>query len=137
MRDLKNKKPSTICVDEYRGSGDHHEVRGRLHGHRRRLSSTEGMKRSLTDDDGISGIEYCRDSSRRKDTSLTTAKVVIPLVVKTLVASTTNGLDVSTEYHLNDIHHRDYDDFYLESSSDNSDANTDSIIDDETSNKDW
>ena len=99
MRGWKKKMHQTICVDGDSESGDHHEVRGRCHGHRRGCSSTEGGKWPLTDDNVNGGIKYCRDGSQCHNRPSTTT------VATPSAEPDTNSIDGGTKYHCGGIQH--------------------------------
>ena len=128
----KNKNPWTIYVDGDRRSGDHHKVRGLCHGHGRVRLSMEGTKQSLTNANVDGGIEYRRDGSRRNNMPSR-----MTMAATTSRAPTTNVIEGSTEYYSDCTQHGHSDDFYLESSSDGSNGNTNSGSNNETSNRDW
>ena len=132
IRAQKKKKLPNICGEGYSGSGDHNEVWGRFHGHRRGRSSTEGTKRSLTDNNVDVGIEYCRNGNGRDNTQSMTTTAATPLT-----APMTTGIYGGTKYHRDGRQHSDSDDCYLVSGSNDGNDNTDSCSDDETSNKYW
>ena len=78
MRSHKNRKPTTICVDGDSGREDHHELQGRCHAHGHGHLSTEKTKRSLTNDNVESGIEYHHNGSGRRNMPLKTTTEATP-----------------------------------------------------------
>ena len=132
MRARKKKKLPNIYGDGYSGSGDHNEVWGRFHGHRRGRSSTEGTNRSLTDNKVDVGIKYRRNGNGRGNTQSMMTTAATPLT-----APMTTGIYGGTKYHRDGRQHSDSDNFYLVSGSNDGNGNTDSGSDDETSNKYW